>query len=53
LGQALSAELWAAVTKARAAGQASFKVTGPLSEANQSNLGLRLLNNYYTVFDRS
>jgi hypothetical protein len=35
-----------------APGQASFRITGPLSEANQSNLGLPLLNNYYTVFDR-
>ncbi len=35
-----------------AAGQASFKITGPIS-ANQSNFGLPLLNNYYTVFDRS
>ena len=34
-------------------GQASFRISGPLSEANQSNLGLPLLNNYYTVFDRS
>lgn len=36
-----------------AAGQATFKITGPLSAANQSNFGLPLLNNYYTVFDRS
>jgi hypothetical protein len=36
-----------------APGQASFRITGPLSEANQSNLGLPLLNNYFTVFDRS
>ncbi|HEY1561965.1 MAG TPA: pepsin-like aspartic protease [Caulobacteraceae bacterium] len=35
-----------------APGQASFRITGPLSEVNQSNLGLPLLNNYYTVFDR-
>jgi len=36
-----------------AAGRAAFKIRGPLSEANQSNLGLPLLNNYYTIFDRS
>jgi hypothetical protein len=36
-----------------AAGQAAFKIGGPLTAANQSNLGLPLLNNYYTVFDRS
>ena len=38
-----------------AAGQAYFQVIGPLQEgdANQSILGLPLLNNYYTVFDRS
>ncbi|MGH7022288.1 MAG: pepsin-like aspartic protease [Caulobacteraceae bacterium] len=35
------------------AGQSTFKITGPLLAANQSNLGLPLLNNYYTVFDRS
>jgi hypothetical protein len=36
-----------------AAGQAAFKISGPLTAANLSNLGLPLLNNYYTVFDRS
>jgi len=36
-----------------AAGQATFKISGPLADANQSNLGLPLLNNYYTIFDRS
>jgi len=36
-----------------AAGQAAFKISGPLASANQSNLGLPLLNNYYTIFDRS
>jgi hypothetical protein len=36
-----------------AAGRAAFKISGPLSEANQSNLGLPLINNYYTIFDRS
>ena len=36
-------------------GQAYFQIIGPLQEgdANQSVLGLPLLNNYYTVFDRS
>jgi hypothetical protein len=36
-----------------AAGQAVFKIGGPVSDANQSNFGLPLMNNYYTVFDRS
>jgi nucleoside phosphorylase len=42
-----------------AAGQAVFQISGPVDEgsgeepANQSILGLPLLNNYYTVFDRS
>jgi hypothetical protein len=36
-----------------AAGQATFKIRGPLAAAGQSNLGLPLLNNYYTIFDRS
>ncbi|HEY1415522.1 MAG TPA: pepsin-like aspartic protease [Caulobacteraceae bacterium] len=40
-------------TDSPVAGQASFRITGPMSEANQSNLGLPLLNNYYTVFDRA
>ena len=35
------------------AGQAVFQVSGPLDKANQSILGLPLMNNYYTVFDRS
>lgn len=35
------------------AGQAAFQINGPLDPANQSILGLPLLNNYYTVFDRS
>ncbi|HEY1880927.1 MAG TPA: pepsin-like aspartic protease [Caulobacteraceae bacterium] len=39
-------------TDSPVAGQASFRITGPLSEANQSNLGLPLFTNYYTVFDR-
>lgn len=36
-------------------GQAIFQIGGPGStdDANQSILGLPLLNNYYTVFDRS
>jgi hypothetical protein len=34
-------------------GHASFRIAGPLSAANQSNLGLPLLNNYYTIFDRA
>jgi hypothetical protein len=36
-----------------AAGQAVFKIRGPAASANQSNLGLPLLNNYYSIFDRS
>jgi hypothetical protein len=36
-----------------AAGQAVFQISGPLDAANQSILGLPLLNNYYAVFDRS
>lgn len=36
-----------------AAGQAAFQISGPLDDANQSILGLPLINNYYTVFDRS
>lgn len=36
-----------------AAGQALFQISGPLDPANQSILGLPLMNNYYTVFDRS
>jgi hypothetical protein len=38
-----------------AAGQATFQIIGPLpgEDANQSVFGLPLLNNYYTVFDRS
>jgi hypothetical protein len=36
-----------------AQGQAMFQVSGPLAHANQSILGLPLLNNYYSVFDRS
>jgi len=38
-----------------AAGQAYFQIIGPLEagDANQSVLGLPLMNNYYTVFDRS
>jgi len=36
-----------------AAGRAAFQLSGPLGEAHQSILGLPLLNNYYTVFDRS
>jgi hypothetical protein len=38
-----------------AAGQATFQIIGPIQgeDANQSVLGLPLLNNYYTVFDRS
>jgi hypothetical protein len=38
-----------------AAGQASFQIIGPVQgeDANQSVFGLPLLNNYYTVFDRS
>jgi len=36
-----------------AVGQAAFQISGPLDAANQSILGLPLLNNYYTVFDRS
>jgi len=35
------------------AGQAAFQISGPIDPANQSILGLPLLNNYYTVFDRS
>jgi len=35
------------------AGQAAFQISGPLDTANQSILGLPLMNNYYTVFDRS
>jgi hypothetical protein len=34
-------------------GQAAFQINGPLDHANQSILGLPLMNNYYTVFDRS
>ena len=30
-----------------------FQISGPLDAANQSILGLPLLNNYYAVFDRS
>jgi hypothetical protein len=42
-----------------AAGKAVFQISGPLDDGsgqeppNQSILGLPLLNNYYTVFDRS
>ena len=36
-----------------AAGQAVFQISGPLDQANQSILGLPLMNNYYTVFDRT
>ena len=36
-----------------AQGQAMFQISGPLGAANQSILGLPLLNNYYSVFDRS
>jgi nucleoside phosphorylase len=42
-----------------AAGQAVFQISGPLQDGsggevpNQSILGLPLMNNYYTVFDRS
>ena len=41
-----------------AAGQAVFQISGPLggggpAPPNQSILGLPLLNNYYTVFDRT
>jgi hypothetical protein len=36
-----------------AAGQAVFQISGPLDHANQSILGLPLMNNYYTVFDRT
>ncbi len=36
-----------------AAGQALFQISGPLDRANQSILGLPLMNNYYTVFDRT
>lgn len=37
------------------AGQASFQIVGPFAgqDQNWSALGLPLLNNYYTVFDRS
>jgi hypothetical protein len=34
-------------------GEAVFQISGPLDSINQSILGLPLLNNYYTVFDRS
>jgi len=33
--------------------QAIFQIGGPLGAENQSVLGLPLLNNYYTVFDRT
>src|SRR5215469_1439053 len=36
-----------------AAGQAVFQISGPFEQANQSILGLPLMNNYYTVFDRT
>jgi hypothetical protein len=36
-----------------AAGRAVFQISGPLDAANQSILGLPLMNNYFTVFDRS
>lgn len=36
-----------------ATGQAVFQISGPLDTANQSILGLPLMNNYYTVFDRT
>jgi hypothetical protein len=36
-----------------AAGRAVFQISGPLGQENQSILGLPLLNNYYTVFDRT
>jgi hypothetical protein len=36
-----------------AAGRATCQLSGPLDNANQSILGLPLMNNYYTVFDRS
>jgi hypothetical protein len=35
------------------AGRAFFQISGPLDAANQSILGLPLMNNYYTVFDRT
>jgi hypothetical protein len=35
------------------AGRAVFQISGPLDDANQSVLGLPLLNNYYAVFDRA
>ncbi|MGX7002448.1 pepsin-like aspartic protease [Caballeronia sp. KNU42] len=36
-----------------AKGRAAFQIGGPLDTANQSILGLPLMNNYYTVFDRT
>lgn len=36
-----------------AVGRAVFQISGPLDAANQSILGLPLMNNYYTVFDRT
>ena len=36
-----------------AAGRAVFQISGPLDSVNQSILGLPLMNNYYTVFDRT
>lgn len=33
--------------------RAAFQIGGPLDTANQSILGLPLMNNYYTVFDRT
>jgi hypothetical protein len=36
-----------------AAGRAVFQISGPLDQANQSILGLPLMNNYYCIFDRS
>lgn len=35
------------------AGKAVFQISGPVGQANQSILGLPLMNNYYTIFDRS
>lgn len=35
------------------AAERHFQVSGPLDPANQSILGLPLMNNYYVVFDRS
>ena len=35
------------------AGHAVFQISGPLDRANRSIFGLPLMNNYYTVFDRT